>query len=65
MGAFRRETKLGTTTVKKGSSKKEFTDEERFLLAAQSPFFVKKKKDAVDLIKKVGLPDHIAKRLKK
>jgi len=56
---------MGKTIIKKGSSRKEFTDEERFLLAAQSPFFMKKKKDAEDLIRKVGLPDNVAKRLKK
>jgi len=56
---------MGTITVKKGIPKKGITDEERFLLATQSPFFLKKKKDAEDLIKKVGLPDSVTKRLKK
>lgn len=62
----RKEVIMGTMTVKKkGTPQKEITDEERFLLAAQSPFFLKKKKDTEDLIKKVGLPDSVTKRLKK
>lgn len=63
--AERKNVIMGTITVKKGTSKKEITDEERFVLATNSPVFLKKKKDAEDLIKKVGLPDSVTKRLRK
>lgn len=56
---------MGTTVVKKGPKKREYTDEERFALCAQSPVFLKKKKDAEDLIKRVGLPERFGDRLNK
>lgn len=56
---------MGTTVVKKGQKKREYTDEERFVLSAQSPVFLKKKKDAEEFIKRVGLPERFADRLKK
>ncbi len=42
-------------------NKKDFTDEERFALSAQSAFFLKKKKDAEEFLKKAGLPERYKK----
>ena len=57
---------MGVTVIKKSAKKRsEYTDEERFALAANSPVFLKKKKDAEEFIKRVGLPDSVTKRLKK
>ncbi|WP_169472330.1 hypothetical protein [Pedobacter hiemivivus] len=39
----------------------KYTAEERFTLSAQSPFFLKKKKDAEAFLKKAGLPERFKK----
>lgn len=44
---------METTVIKK----KEYTEEERFIRSVQLPFFKKKKQDAEDLLKRVGLPE--------
>ncbi len=56
---------MEVTIVKKNPKNREYTDEERFVLASNSPVFLKKKKDAEEFIKRVGLPDSVTKRLKK
>ena len=48
---------MGTTIENKGLKKKEYTEEERFIRSVQSSFFKKKKQDAEDLLKRVGLPE--------
>lgn len=55
---------MSTLGVKKGNKKNGHTTEERFLLSAQSPFFVKKKKDAEEFLKKAGLPERPQKKVK-
>lgn len=55
---------MGTLNIKKGNKKNERTAEERFLLSAQSPFFVKKRKDAEEFLKKAGLPEHLENKTK-
>jgi hypothetical protein len=44
----------------KKETKSKYTAKERYLLAEQSPFFVKKKEDAEAFIKKAGLPERLA-----
>lgn len=53
---------MGTLSIKKGKKKNEYNAEERFLLSAQSPFFVKKRKDAEAFLNKAGLPDRPQKK---
>ena len=48
---------MGSIVIKKGIKKRDYTDEERFSLSLQSPFFVKKREDAEAFIKKAGLPE--------
>lgn len=48
---------MGSIVIKKENKKRDYTDEERFALSLQSPFFVKKREDAEKFIKKAGLPE--------
>ena len=48
---------MATTVENKNVKKKEYSEEERFVRSVQSPFFKKKKQDAEDLLKRVGLPE--------
>lgn len=41
--------------------RKGFNAEERFVLSAQSLFFLKKKKNAEEFLKKAGLPERFKK----
>ncbi len=59
------EVTMSATVIKQGKKIEEYSAEERAILYAQTPFFVKKRKEATEFIKKAGLPERFSKKGKK